>query len=93
VVTEAANLAAQLPMLVRGLYYESWKPESAPRKMHREEFLSEVQRHFLYSVEGGPERLLEGVLRVLSRHIDPGTLQKAKQELPGDLRPLFDKAA
>jgi uncharacterized protein (DUF2267 family) len=43
-VIEAANFAAQLPMLVRGFYYEGWKPESVPIKMHRQEFFAEVQK-------------------------------------------------
>ncbi|MDQ1568071.1 MAG: hypothetical protein QOF96_2951, partial [Actinomycetota bacterium] len=32
-VEEASDLAAQLPALVRGLYYEGWKPAKVPVKM------------------------------------------------------------
>src|SRR3954451_19292244 len=40
---EAAHLGAQLPMLVRGFYYEGWRPVREPIKMHREEFLLRVE--------------------------------------------------
>jgi uncharacterized protein (DUF2267 family) len=92
-VIEAANLAAQLPMLVRGFYYEGWKPESTPRKTHRQQFLDDIQATFQLSVDGGPARLVDGVLRTLSRHIDPGIMDNIQQELPSDLRPLINPAA
>lgn len=92
-VTEAANFAAQLPMLVRGFYYEGWKPESVPKKMHRQEFLAEVQKQFQFSVDGGAERLVNGIMRVLTRHIEPHTLEKIKTEMPHDLADLLRPAA
>ncbi len=92
-VAECANFAAQLPMLVRGFYYEGWKPERVPLKFHREQFLDEIQKSFQLSVEGGPERLVEGTLRVLSRHVEPGIIEKLKRDLPADLRALFEQAA
>ncbi len=92
-VTESAHLAAQLPMLVRGFYYEGWKPEGVPRKFHRDEFLAEVQKHFQLSVEGGPEKLVETVVLVLSRHIEPTVLDQVQKEFPADLRSLFPQAA
>ena len=92
-VTESANFAAQLPMLVRGFYYEGWKPESVPKKVHRQEFLDEIQKHFQLAVEGGAARLVNGVLRALSRHIEPGIIDAIKEELPADLRSLLSPAA
>lgn len=36
-VNEAAQLAAQLPLLVRGLFYEGWHPASTPVRLRRPE--------------------------------------------------------
>src|SRR3954467_8281361 len=43
-VAEVAGLGAQLPMLVRGLYYEGWNPSNKPLKeRHRQDFLGRIQ--------------------------------------------------
>src|SRR5438552_3108412 len=45
-VDEAAHLAAQLPMLIRGMYYEGWKPSAVPtRERTLREFLDHVRRN------------------------------------------------
>jgi uncharacterized protein (DUF2267 family) len=80
-------------MLVRGFYYEGWKPEAVPRKFHREQFLNDVQSSFQLSIDGGPARLVDGVMRVLTRHVEPGIIEKLKHDYPADLRSLFDRAA
>src|SRR3979409_215181 len=64
-VEETAQLAAQLPMLVRGLYYEGWDPTSVPMKLSREEFLERVRRDFPYDVRGGMQPLVGTVLKAL----------------------------
>ena len=62
-VQEAADLGAQLPMLIRGLYYEGWDPSRVPVKMHREEFLDRVRREYPFQVEGGTALLIVPRLR------------------------------
>jgi uncharacterized protein (DUF2267 family) len=40
-VGEGAQLAAQLPTLIRGIYYEQWKPGAVPHLAHDvDEFLA-----------------------------------------------------
>jgi uncharacterized protein (DUF2267 family) len=71
-VIEAAQLADQLPMLIRGIYYESWSPSRVPVKMDRDEFFARVRREFPYEVEGGIEPLTQTVLQSLRQHITDG---------------------
>ena len=42
-VDESAHLSAQLPLLIRGLYYDQWQPSHVPTKCRtKEEFLEHV---------------------------------------------------
>jgi uncharacterized protein (DUF2267 family) len=87
-VDEAADLGAQLPMLVRGLYYEGWDPSKAPVKMDKEEFLDRVRQQFRYEVEGGVELLVTRVLDALRRYVTEGEWDEVRSSLPQDLRRL-----
>jgi uncharacterized protein (DUF2267 family) len=84
-VEEAAELAAQLPMLIRGLYYEGWKPSHVPVKMNREEFFARIRREFPFEVEGGGERLAQTVLQSLRLHITDGEWEDIKSSMPKEL--------
>jgi uncharacterized protein (DUF2267 family) len=84
-IEEAAQLAAQLPMLIRGVYYEGWDPSQVPVKMNREEFLARVRREFPFEVEGGVEPLVQRVLQSLRRHITDGEWEDVKSTMPKDL--------
>lgn len=84
-VEEAAELAAQLPMLIRGLYYEGWNPSHVPVKMKRDEFFARVRRDFPYEVEGGDERLVQTVLGSLRVHITDGEWEDIKSSMPKEL--------
>ena len=84
-VQEAADLGAQLPMLIRGLYYEGWDPSRVPVKMHREEFLDRVRREYPFQVEGGTALLVKRVLHAVQRYVTPGEWNDIESTLPKDL--------
>jgi uncharacterized protein (DUF2267 family) len=89
-VDQAAALAAQLPMLVRGFYYEGWHPHGKPvKERHKEEFLAHVAAAFRDDPGVDPEWVTRAVLRVLSKHVTGGEIEGVKRNLPGELRSLW----
>jgi uncharacterized protein (DUF2267 family) len=93
-VEETAHLGAQLPMLVRGIYYEGWRPSVERSKIHREEFCNRVLTHFTRTAleNLNPEPAIRAVFHTLSRNISPGEVQNIMHVLPSDLRDFFDSA-
>ncbi|MDB5161333.1 MAG: hypothetical protein JWO96_713 [Candidatus Saccharibacteria bacterium] len=88
-VFEASDLAAQLPMLIRGIYYEGWNPAKVPVRMHLEDFLNRVRQEFPYRVEGDTEELVRVVLDSLSDYITEGELEDIKSNMPKDLAAIL----
>jgi uncharacterized protein (DUF2267 family) len=86
----AAHLGAQLPMLLRGLFYEGWDPTSKPTKeWHEEAFLAHIARELPRAAEGEVEQGTLAVLDVLSKHIDRGAAVKIASMFPQDLRKFW----
>ncbi|MFY1632009.1 DUF2267 domain-containing protein [Solwaraspora sp. WMMB335] len=88
-LAEVVHLGAQLPMLVRGMYYEGWDPTSAPAKLDRDEFVARVRRDFRFDVDGGAERLIQVVTQVLRRHVSDGEWRDVRATVPAELRGLL----
>ncbi len=89
-VDEAVQLAAQLPLLVRGIYFEGWDPSKTPVKArHREEFLDLVHRHAGKYDRLDPEKAVPAVFAVLKRHVSEGEIRDVREALPGDIRELL----
>jgi uncharacterized protein (DUF2267 family) len=84
-VEETAQLGAQLPMLVRGIYYAEWDPSKVPMKQNREEFMQRIREQFPYQIEGGIEKLERTVLQALRRYITDGEWDDIKSVMPKDL--------
>lgn len=91
---EVAGLGAQLPILVRGIFYDAWHPANKPLKLrNREQFLELVEERFGGISVVQPERLVHAVLTVLERHISPGETEKLQATLPRGIRDLWSDAA
>ncbi|WP_166256454.1 DUF2267 domain-containing protein [Marinobacter salicampi] len=87
-VDEAANFAAQLPIIVRGLYFESWRPAETPHKWRdRAEYIDAVSRKLEGDIDA--ERTFKAVLRVIDRHLDSNELNRIKEMHPKELWDLW----
>jgi uncharacterized protein (DUF2267 family) len=86
---EASHLASQLPALVRGVFYEGYRPAGKPAKMDRDEFLQHVRRE-LDPVHGpDTERAARAVLRVIEKRISAGEVEDVLASMPKELRSLW----
>jgi uncharacterized protein (DUF2267 family) len=88
-VDEAAHLGAQLPMLVRGVYYEGWRPAGKPLKEHsKEAFLAHVKAE-AHAPEFEPEPAARAVFGLLAERITAGEIEDVKGVLPKPIRELW----
>ena len=89
-VDEAADLGAQLPLLIRGLYYEGWDPSSTPvKERHREVFLHHITAAFQGDAGIFPEGIAWAVFKVLERHVSSGEIKDILHVLPREIRSLW----
>src|ERR671919_1263354 len=88
----AAHLGAQLPILVRGIYYDQFEPSKLPTEWDVEAFVHEVSRWLSDARPVDPIAATRAVFQVLSRHIPPGQIEKVQHALPADLRALWTTA-
>jgi len=88
-VEEAAHLGAQLPMLVRGLYYEGWRPAGKPLKEHsREAFVAHIEGE-ARNPNFEAEPAIRAVLGMLAERVSAGEIKDVKSTLPRPLRELW----
>lgn len=88
-VDEAAQLAAQLPELVRGIYYQGWDPGRTPVAGRRlGEFLDRIADEAMLTGETEASLAAEAASRVLHRHVSRGEIEDVLAVLPADLRPV-----
>jgi uncharacterized protein (DUF2267 family) len=92
-VDEAADLAAQLPVLIRGIYYENWDPSSVPeRPRNKAAFLARIEAPFGREPLDDPEGAVAAVIKLLNRHVSGGEMAQVRQSMRKDLRFLFPDA-
>jgi len=89
-VEEAVDFGAQLPMLIRGFYYDGWTLTGKPVKERRkDELLAHVTQAFHHDERINAEQVVEAVFRVLSQRVTAGEISDVKHMLPAALRELW----
>jgi uncharacterized protein (DUF2267 family) len=90
---EAAQLSAQLPILIRGIYYEGYDPSRTPvKERSREGFVERVQEDFRTDPMGDAEEAIGAVFDVLDAHVSEGEMEDVRQSFTKDIRGLFAEA-
>jgi uncharacterized protein (DUF2267 family) len=88
-VPEAVQLGAQLPLIIRGFYYDGWTPSGKPLKeRHKEAFLTHIQEAFgRDKVEA--ETMVRAVFKMLQFRVSQGEIQDIKGVMPKELLELW----
>jgi uncharacterized protein (DUF2267 family) len=89
-VEEVAQFGAQLPMLIRGFYYEGWNPTSKPqRERHKEQFLDRIEQQFRDDASIDPEEIARVVFSVIANRVAIGEIEHVKHILPAEVREMW----
>jgi uncharacterized protein (DUF2267 family) len=90
---EATDLAAQLPLIIRGAYFEGWQPRHTPEKVRtKEEFLDGIATKLRpHSIDA--EAAARDVFALLSHHCDQGEIADVIAQLPHELKALWPETA
>ena len=83
----AAHIAAQLPELLRGVFYEGWNPSKVPIKYGKDEYIARFARDAQIHHSEVP-RAGRLVTSALARHLSPGAVNEALGALPAEIRKL-----
>jgi uncharacterized protein (DUF2267 family) len=86
----AVHLGAQLPMLLRGLYYEGWRmTQPATKERDVDAFIVHVCEELPPDLFDDPERAVCATLAVIRSMIDPGEALKLIHLFPVHLRDFW----
>lgn len=87
---EAVDLAAHLPMLIRGFFYEGWHPANKPLKYrHKDDFLERATKEAPWLKGDELELAVTTVFEILSREIGGEEPAQVRRLLPAELRELW----
>lgn len=90
-VNASANLSAQLPMLIRGIYYEAWQPEHLPKRARTlEEFLTPIDEAFSASPDFDAAAGFQEFISVMRLHVSAGEMNRLQKNMTDDVKRLWE---
>jgi uncharacterized protein (DUF2267 family) len=88
-VEVAAHFAAQLPELLRGVFFDGWNPSRVPQKYDRAEYVRRFAREARVH-DSDVAKSVRIVTVVARRHMSAGVVAQAFGLLPAELRELLE---
>jgi len=95
---ESFDLISQLPMCIKAIYVDGWKPSPMPDKTIKsvDDFIHAVLEEDRRSAgrdfgnEEHAKQIIKAVFRVIKRHVSDGEIQDVKGDLPKHLKELWE---
>lgn len=91
-VEQVAALGAQLPLLIRGIYYDGWHPHGKPLHIRDgEAFLELVSQYLAQDSEYlmNEQRVVSSVFQVMQQHLAPGEIDTLLNAMPTSIQQVF----
>ena len=86
----AMRLAAQLPLLLRGVFTEGWRPDETPvRTRTAEAFILKVAQALPPKFPFEAEHTTRAVVEMMWSQMNGGAMEKVREELPHDIGALW----
>ncbi|MDP2316829.1 MAG: DUF2267 domain-containing protein [Pseudomonadota bacterium] len=88
---EVADLASELPITVRGAYYDGWSGQMQRAESHHT-FINAVRGRLGPNPVIDPEKAVQAVLHVVRSHVSAGELRHVEGVLPMELKGMVAPA-
>lgn len=87
---EAAQMSAQMPLLVRGMFFEGWSPARTPLlDRSAATFIAAIEDHLGDVLEWRGREDITAVFKLLNARISDGEIADVKANLPKHIRELW----
>lgn len=87
---EMTDLSAQLPVLIRGVYFEGWSPnDGQARERKKKDFVNRVQDDFADDILYDGDVAVAAVFRLLDRHISQGEIDDVRNSMKKSRRQFW----
>ncbi|TPJ54752.1 DUF2267 domain-containing protein [Mesorhizobium sp. B2-6-4] len=88
-LAETADLSPQLPVLIRGIYFEGWNPSGPACERKKSDFVLSVRTSFGYDDDVDFDVAINAVFKLLDRHISRGEIVQVRNSMKKSLRKLW----
>lgn len=89
-VDESAQFSAQMPLIIRGMYFEGWVPKTTPVKQRSAgAFVTDIEAEVGDVLDYRGREDIECVFHLLNNKISRGEVDDIRANLPQDIRDLW----
>jgi len=90
-IEEVFQLSAQLPVLIRGIYFEGYKPFGKPDKLNAEEFMSRIKKDLGNANPISTNDAFRVIIELLYDRTTPGEMDDIRGQMPKAIQQIWDK--